>query len=104
MEPGQAGVQEWSLYWTTRGQRVPSRLVPALGDWLDIDARTPILVDPQYRIDSVLARFFSRSGFAALAEGTREAHAKDYRLFFSILWSRGRYWHDRARADRDAHA
>ncbi len=79
VEPGQAGVQEWSLYSTTRGQRVPSTLVPALGAWLDIDdredradigPRTPILVDPQHCIDSVLVRFFSRSRFAGLAEGT----------------------------------
>jgi len=42
----------------------------------------------------VLARFLSRSRFAWLAEGTRRAYAKDYRLFFSFLWQRGRYWHE----------
>ena len=35
-----------------------------------------------------------RSRFAWLAEGTRQAYAKDYRLFFSFLWQRGRYWHE----------
>jgi hypothetical protein len=59
-----------------------------------IGTRHPILVDPEWRIDPVLARFFTRSRFAALAEGTREAYAKDYRLFFSFLWLRGRYWHE----------
>jgi hypothetical protein len=42
----------------------------------------------------VLARFLGRSRFAWLAEGTRQAYAKDYRLFFSFLWQRGRYWHE----------
>ncbi len=46
----------------------------------------------------MLARFLGRSRFAWLAEGTRQAYAKDYRLFFSFLWQRGRYWHE---ADRD---
>jgi hypothetical protein len=58
--------------------------VPVLGDWSNLDdredgagigPRQPILVDPEYRIDPVLTRFFSRSRFAALAEGTREAYA-----------------------------
>jgi hypothetical protein len=29
-----------------------------------------------------------------MTEGTRQAYAKDYRLFFSFLWQRGRYWHE----------
>ncbi len=37
----------------------------------------------------MLARFLARSRFAWLAEGTREACARDYRLFFSFLWQRG---------------
>ena len=49
----------------------------------------PILIDPDFRIDPVLARFLARSRFAWLAEGTREACARDYRLFFSFLWQRG---------------
>ena len=63
-------------------------------DQADIDPSTPILIDPQSCIDPVLARFFNRSRFAALAEGTREAYAKDYRLFFTFLWNRGRNWHE----------
>jgi hypothetical protein len=51
----------------------------------------PILIDPEYRLDPVLARFLGRSRFAWLAEGTRQAYAKDYRLFFSFLWQRGKY-------------
>ena len=54
----------------------------------------PILIDPEYRLDPVLARFLGRSRFAWLAEGTRQAYAKDYRLFFSFLWQRGKYWHE----------
>jgi hypothetical protein len=39
----------------------------------------------------VLAGFLARSRFAWLAEGTRKAYAKDYRLFLSFLWQRGKY-------------
>jgi hypothetical protein len=95
--------REWSLYWTGRGQQVPCRLVPLLSGWADLDqreeaadigARHPILTDPESRIDPVLARFLARSRFTWLAEGTREAYAKDYRPFFSFLWQRGKYWHE----------
>ncbi|HEY5989263.1 MAG TPA: hypothetical protein VIV12_23220 [Streptosporangiaceae bacterium] len=94
---------EWRLYWTARDRPVPCRLVPVLSGWGGLDQREadsgveprhPILIDPGYRIDPVLARFLARSRFAWLAEGTREAYARDYRLFFSFLWQRGRYWHE----------
>ena len=97
---GTAG--EWSLYWTSRGRTPPCRLVPVLSGWADldqreaavgIDERHPILVDPRHAVDPLLARFLARSRFAWLAEGTRAAYAKDYRLFFSFLWQRGKYWH-----------
>jgi hypothetical protein len=101
------GDNQWSLYWTARDQPVPYQLVPMLAGWanldqretnVDITGRHPILIDPEYRIDPVLARFLARSRFTWLAEGTREAYAKDYRLFFSFLWQRGKHWHE---ADRD---
>jgi site-specific recombinase XerD len=72
-----------------------------LDAWADIDAReraagiepgTPVLVDPLGRVDAVLAQFLRRSRFSRLAEGTRVSYVKDYRLFFSFLWSRGRTW------------
>lgn len=100
-DAGEAG--EWSLYWTSRGQPVPCRLVPVLSGWIDLDrreaaadieARHPILVDPEYTVDPLLTHFLARSRFAWLAEGTREAYAKDYRLLFSFLWQRGKYWHE----------
>jgi hypothetical protein len=78
--------REWSLYWTARGQPVPCSLVAVLAEWADLDEREiamdiepghPILIDPEFRIDPVLARFLARSRFAWLAEGTREAYAKD---------------------------
>lgn len=102
MQPGR-GVEQWLLYWTARGQEVPCQLVPLLERWAGLDEREagagigprdPILIDPQYRIDPVLGRFFRRSRFAWLAQGSREAYAKDYRLFFSFMWGRGKYWHD----------
>ena len=46
------------------------------------------------RLDPLLARFLGRTRFAWLAEGTRQAYAKDYRLFSSFLWQRGRCWHE----------
>jgi len=79
------------LYWTARDQPVPCRRVPLLAGWADLDEREraadiepghPILIDP------VLALFLARSRFTWLAEGTREACAKDYRLFVSFLWQR----------------
>jgi hypothetical protein len=82
-DAGAAG--EWSLYWTARGLPVPRRLVPVLARWADLDqreaaadveARHPILIDPKFRVDPVLARFLARSRFTWLAEGTREAYAK----------------------------
>jgi hypothetical protein len=85
------------------GRPVPARVAPVLAGWADLDRREdaagigpghPILIDPEYRLDPVLARFLGRSRFAWLAEGTRQAYAKDYRLFFSFLWQRGRYWHE----------
>jgi hypothetical protein len=72
-----------------------------LDAWADIDTReravgiepgAPVLVDPSGRVDPVLARFLRRSRFSRLAEGTRVSYVKDYRLFFSFLWSRGRTW------------
>ena len=42
----------------------------------------------------MLARFLTRSRFTWLAEGTWEACAKEYRLFFSFLWQRGKGWHE----------
>jgi hypothetical protein len=74
--------------------------VPVLARWADLDdrevaadipARHPILIDPEHRIDPVLARFLARSRFTWLADGTKEAYAKDYRLFFSFLWHRQKY-------------
>jgi len=83
--------------------------VPLLAGWAGLDEREsaagiepghPILIDPEFRIDSVLARFLARSRFTWLAEGTRAAHARDYRLFFSLLWQRGKYWHEADGAGR----
>jgi Phage integrase, N-terminal SAM-like domain len=95
--------REWLLDWTARDRPVPCSRVPVLAGWADLDqreadagvtARHPILVDPKYQIDPVLARFLAASRFTWLAEGTRQAYAKDYRLFFSFLWQRGKYWHE----------
>lgn len=91
------------LYWTGGGRPVGAETVPVLAGWSDLadrEARAgigvglPVLIDPLFRLDPVLAGFVCRSRFAALAEGTRRAYAKDYRLFFTFLWRRGRYWHE----------
>jgi hypothetical protein len=71
-----------------------------LGQWSEIDRReaelgvepnTPILIDPRARVDPRLAWFLGRSRFAFRAEGTQLAYVKDYRLFFTFLWIRGKY-------------
>jgi hypothetical protein len=86
---------------TGRGQPVPWQLLPVLAGWAELDQREmaadispghPILIDPELHIDPVLGRFLTASRFTWLAEGTREAYAKDYRLFFSFLWQLGKYW------------
>jgi hypothetical protein len=64
---------------------MPCCLLPVLSGWAGLDQREdaadippgrPILIDPEYRLDPVLARFLGRSRFAWLAEGTRQAYAK----------------------------
>lgn len=59
---------------------MPCRLVPLLAGWADLDEREsaadiepghPVLIDPEFRIDPVLAGLLARSRFTWLAEGTR---------------------------------
>jgi hypothetical protein len=101
------GDDEWLLYWTTRDAEIPTGRMALLDEWADIDAReralgiesgTPILIDPQSRVDPRLARFLTRSRFAFLADGSQRSYVTDYRLFFTFLWKRGRYWDE---ADHD---
>ena len=101
---------EWSLYWADRHRRVPPGFLPLLDQWANIDQRearlgveraTPILIDPHARIDPRIARFLRRSRFAFRAEGTQVAYAKDYRLFFTFLWIRGKYWDEAESTDID---
>ena len=56
------------------------------------------MVDPEYRVDIRLTRFFSRSSFAHLAKTTKTSYTTDYRVFFDFLWQRGKSW-DEATAD-----
>ena len=109
-EPGANADVEWSLYWTARDTAVPRGFLALLDDWADIDDRerrlgiegsTPILVDPACRVDARLAHFFRRSRFGFLAEETKHAYAKDYRLFFSFLHQRGKYWDEACPDDID---
>jgi site-specific recombinase XerD len=98
---------QWELFWTSRWAEVPTGRFALLDEWADIDRReqalgidprTPFLLDPEQRVDARLSRFFRRSRFSFLAEGTQLAYVKDYRLFFSFLWARGKYWDE---ADSD---
>ena len=101
---------EWSLYWTDRHVSIPAGFLPVLDEWADIDDReralniewdTPILIDPAGRIDPRLAYFLRRSRFGFLAEETKRAYAKDYRLFFSFLHQREKYWDEADHEDID---
>lgn len=100
--------EEWLLYWCKRGSSGLTSV--EVGRWKNIDlheeasdirAGTPILLDPRAQVDPRLASFLGRSRFAFLALGTREAYAKDYRLFFTFLWRRGRYWDEASSDDID---
>ena len=101
---------EWLLYWTARDVVVPQGFLPLLDEWTAIDSReralsieagTPILIDPAGRIDPRLAYFLRRSRFAFLAEETKHAYAKDYRLFFTFLHQREKYWDQTDHEDID---
>ncbi len=109
-DPGANPDVEWSLYWTGRDTTVPRGFLALLDDWADIDDRerrlgieggTPVLVDPACRVDARLAHFFRRSRFGFLAEETKQAYAKDYRLFFSFLHQRAKYWDEAGPDDLD---
>ena len=98
------------LYWTSRGVLVPRGFRPQLDAWAGIDSReralsiepgTPILIDPAGRIDPRLAYFLRRSRFAFLAEESKNAYAKDYRLFFTFLHQREKYWDQADHEDVD---
>jgi site-specific recombinase XerD len=101
---------EWLLYWTSRDVLVPQGFLPQLDEWIAIDSRelalsiepgTPILIDPAGRIDPRLAYFLRRSRFGFLAEETKHAYAKDYRLFFTFLHQRDKYWDQADHEDID---
>jgi site-specific recombinase XerD len=101
---------EWLLYWTARDVAVPHGFLPLLDEWTAIDSRertlsvepgTPILIDPAGRIDPRLAYFLRRSRFAFLADETKHAYAKDYRLFFTFLHQREKYWDQADHEDID---
>ncbi|MDT2006896.1 integrase [Rhodococcus opacus] len=102
--------EEWLLYWTSRDVPVPQGFLPQLDAWNTIDSReralsiepgTPILIDPTGRVDPRLAYFLRRSRFAFLAEETKHAYAKDYRLFFSFLHQREKQWDQADHEDID---
>ncbi|MEU9840695.1 site-specific integrase [Actinomadura sp. NPDC048032] len=105
---GEAG--QWDVYWTTRGVEIPRGRFALLDAWADIDARertlsiepgTPILINPRGRVDPLLSRFMRRSRFSRLAHDTRVSYVKDYRLFFSYLWTRGKNWDEADAEDID---
>ncbi|WP_156371230.1 site-specific integrase [Nocardia arizonensis] len=95
--------EEWLLYWTSRDAVVPREFLPKLDEWAVIDSReralsiepgTPVLIDPAGRVDARPAYFLRRSKFGFLAEESKRAYAKDYRLFFTFLPHREKYWED----------
>jgi site-specific recombinase XerD len=101
---------KWLLYWTSRDVPVPRGFLPQLDEWAGIDGReralsiepgTPILIDPAGRIDPRLAYFLRRPRFASLAEESKNAYAKDYRLFFTFLHQREKHWDQADHEDID---
>lgn len=65
---------------------------------LELDPGDLFVTNPDYRVDARLTRFFTRSGFAHLAEETRRNYSTDCCLFFNFLWQRGKGW-DEAKPD-----
>ncbi len=97
----------WTVHWVSDAPEVPAGVHPVLGGWSDLAEREnaaglesgdPFMVDPEYRVDIRLTRFFGRSSFAHLAKTTKISYTTDYRVFFDFLWQRGKNW-DAATAD-----
>lgn len=97
----------WTVHWVSGALEVPVGTHPVLDEWRDLVEREeayglepgdPFMVDPDYRADARLTRFFSRSSFAHLAKATKRSYTTDYRVFFNFLWQRGKNW-DAATAD-----
>ena len=97
----------WTVHWVSDALEIPAGRHPVLDEWRDLVEREnayglepgdPFMVDPEYRVDIRLTRFFSRSSFAHLAKTTKKSYTTDYRVFFDFLWQRGKDW-DSATAD-----
>ena len=97
----------WTVHWVSDALEIPVGRHPVLDEWRDLVEREdaygfepgdPFMVDPEYRVDIRLTRFFSRSSFAHLAKTTKTSYTTDYRVFFDFLWRRGKNW-DGATAD-----
>jgi len=97
----------WTVHWVSDALDIPVGRHPVLDEWRDLVEREdayglepgdPFMLDPEYRVDIRLTRFFSRSSFAHLAKTTKKSYTADYRVFFDFLWQRGKDW-DAATAD-----
>ncbi|WP_280203247.1 site-specific integrase [Nocardia cyriacigeorgica] len=91
----------WTVHWVSAELAAPSGQHPLLDEWRDLvereesfglDPGDPFMVDPDFRVDARLTRYFGRSSFANLRKATKRSYTTDYRVFFNFLWSRGKYW------------
>jgi hypothetical protein len=95
------GSQGWLLIWTRAQVEPPAGFHPLLDELRDIEVlearhgiapNTPILVAPDGSIDARLTRFFNAPTFTSLSQGSREAYAKDIRLWVAYLAARQLEW------------
>jgi len=89
----------WAVHRVSDALEIPVGRHPVLDEWRDLVGREdanglessdPFMVDPGYRVDIRLTRFFGRSSFAHLAKATKTSYTTDYRAFFDFLWWRGK--------------
>ena len=83
----------WTVHWVSDALGIPVGGHPVLNEWRDLVEREdrcglepgdPFMVDPEYRVDIRLTRFFSRSSFAHLAKTTKVSYSTDYRVLSLI--------------------
>ncbi|MEU0500092.1 hypothetical protein [Nocardia sp. NPDC005998] len=85
----------WTVHWVSAELVAPPGRHPLLDEWRDLvereesfgpDPGDPFMVDPDFRVDARLTRYFGRSSFANLRKTTKRSYTTNYRVFFNFLW------------------
>ncbi|MEV6825565.1 site-specific integrase [Amycolatopsis sp. NPDC051102] len=98
----------WQVFWVPQQGSTPRGEHPVLKRWTELEEREeaaridpgdPFMLDPDWRADARLTRYFTRSRFARLSPETKRNYVTDYRVFFDFLWQRGKCWSDATAED-----